>query len=511
LNKQYKSTLKHKVTGTLIFSCILLPLVYTSCHKPDSVPPVVKKLDESVYLHNKNELNYTATLSNVNSAKLVVNKDGVLVFSEDISDVAASGPDYQMTFKYVKDDPTMKNITKGKYEFILNSDDPSDKLEKKSAIEIINYLPTANTAVLDNSKLNFMEAFETSLSIPKSIFIDDNPEDNPVSATSVKSIDGKTVPTLKITDTGYDLTVKAVSGSLGLYQLELDFGSVAGGLEKTILSGTIGKDTRIKFNPFIQPNDSTLNWYGSGDVDNNNTVDSQDLARLNNIINGTYSNPNDRRLMDRADVNGDGIVNSDDVKILSDKLNGVIADLPGYWNNLTPDQKESWRAKMFVIDKTNEHGWTSTYNCTIFTYQTIINFNGANSKDVSRLQAFYPFEVADNGRFNIPVEALLLYNYDISTGKVVESHAINVIFMGDNSDYNNILKIEPQNDRIDLQLGQGVLAPYGNNSKLDICGFPTLEENIGNLQVTKYITYTVSNNIPTVIYTNPLLVTQRGK
>jgi hypothetical protein len=44
-----------------------------------------------------------------------------------------------MTFKYVKDDPTMKNITKGKYEFILTSDDPSDKLVKKSTTEIINY------------------------------------------------------------------------------------------------------------------------------------------------------------------------------------------------------------------------------------------------------------------------------------------------------------------------------------------------------------------------------------
>jgi hypothetical protein len=33
---------------------------------------------------------------------IALNKDGALVFSEDISDVAASGPDYQMTFKYVK-------------------------------------------------------------------------------------------------------------------------------------------------------------------------------------------------------------------------------------------------------------------------------------------------------------------------------------------------------------------------------------------------------------------------
>jgi len=253
MNKLYKSTLKHKVTGTLIFSCMLLPLVYTSCHKPDPEPdPVVKTLDGSLSLQNKTELLYKATMSNVNSAVLKVNRDGVLIFSEDISDVAASGPDFQMTYKY-SDNP---KITKGKYEFILTSNDfSSDKLEKKSVTEIPNYLPTANTAVLDLNKLNFMEAFETTLSIPKSIFIDDNPEDNPVSATNVISDDGKTTSTLKTTETGYDLNVKAVSGSIGPYQLKLNFGSATGGLEKSILSGTIGKDTRIVINPLVYTDD----------------------------------------------------------------------------------------------------------------------------------------------------------------------------------------------------------------------------------------------------------------
>jgi hypothetical protein len=201
-------------------------------------------LDGALSLQNKTELLYKATLSNVNSAKLVVNKDGVLVFSEDISDAVS-----QMTFKYVKDDPTLKNITKGKYEFILTSDDPSDKLEKNSSVEIPNYLPTANTSTLDLNKLNFMEAFSTTLSIPKSIFMDDNPEDNPVSVTGVKSVDGKTTQTITTTSTGYNLNIKSANGTDGAYQLELDFGSTTGGLEKTILSGTIGKDTRIVINP----------------------------------------------------------------------------------------------------------------------------------------------------------------------------------------------------------------------------------------------------------------------
>ena len=164
MNNLNRSTPKRWSIGTIISPIMLLPLAFSSCHKPGPEPiPGVKKLDGSVYLQNKNELVYTATLSNVKSAKLVVNKDGALVFSEDISDVAASGPDYQMTFKYNKDDPTLKNITKGKYEFILTSDDfASDKLVNKSTTEIINYTPTANTTTLDQNKLNFNEPFETT-------------------------------------------------------------------------------------------------------------------------------------------------------------------------------------------------------------------------------------------------------------------------------------------------------------------------------------------------------------
>jgi hypothetical protein len=281
MNKLNRSTLKRWPIGTLIFSIMMLPLVFSSCHKAEPEPiPVVKKLDGSVYLQNKNELVYKATLSNVNSAKLVVNKDGALVFSEEISDVAANGPDYQMTFKYVKDDPTLKNFTKGKYEFVLTSDDfASDKLVNKSTVEEPNYLPTANTTTLDQNKLNFNEAFETTLSIPKTIFSDDNPEDNPISVTGVKSVDGKTTPTITTTSTGYDLNLKAVTGSTGAYQLELDFGSTTGGLEKTILSGTIGKDTRIVINPLVYTDDPSAPYNSMNREAKNNYLLEQLLLR----------------------------------------------------------------------------------------------------------------------------------------------------------------------------------------------------------------------------------------
>lgn len=59
-------------------------------------------------------------------------------------------------------------------------------------------------------------------------------------------------------------------------------------------------------NLFVQPNDSTLFWYGSGDVDGNNLVDLADYEAMNIIQN------------DMADIDGDGIPSTDIDKRLSE-------------------------------------------------------------------------------------------------------------------------------------------------------------------------------------------------
>lgn len=37
-------------------------------------------------------------------------------------------------------------------------------------------------------------------------------------------------------------------------------------------------------NPFVQPNDTTLNWYGSGDANGDDTLTSADLTRMREVI-----------------------------------------------------------------------------------------------------------------------------------------------------------------------------------------------------------------------------------
>jgi hypothetical protein len=409
MNKLSRSRFKRWSIGTIIFPIMLLLLALSRCHKiPDEpVPPVVKKLDGSVYLQNKNELVYTATLSNVNSAKLVVNKDGALVFSEDIS-----GPNLQTTFKYVKDDPTLKNFTKGKYEFVLTSDDfASDKLVNRSSTEIINYLPTANTTTLDQNKLNFNVPFETTLSIPKTIFSDDNPEDNPVSVTGVKSIDGKTTPTITTTPTGYDLNVKAVTGNTGAYQLELDFGSTTGGLEKTILSGTIGKDTRIVINPLVYTDDLNAPY--------NSKTTKADRDAI--ILEALLQNPGNNVPYSRDYYN----CNSYQLQLFMDskQTKNKIRALPTYgkywlYNNSTST----------VIDSIYANGGTWAY---VGTVEVPILMLSLNDKTHS----------PPDNPFGHSINAVL-------TGRDKDKSTGNILTL-----FTNYTPIEPQTDAINMALG----------------------------------------------------------
>ena len=57
---------------------------------------------------------------------------------------------------------------------------------------------------------------------------------------------------------------------------------------------------RIIIDNFSQPNDTTLNYYGSGDVFLDNKIDSLDTYRLDSLINDTFTGPLDDRLLDRG-------------------------------------------------------------------------------------------------------------------------------------------------------------------------------------------------------------------
>ncbi len=441
-------------------------------------------LEQSVSLFEDVKIKYTATLSRVDKAELKVNREGVLLLTEEVKDVNASGIDYSKTFSNA-----LNGITKGDYEFILKS----ENLEKKNSVIVPNYNPTSNIA---NIKIDLDEESDITTTLPTPL--DKNPEDNPVPIKSAKSLDGKTELTLN----GYELKIKALPNYIGAYQVEIEYGSTAGGLEKAVLQGQIIEDTRIEINPFIQPNDSTLNWYGSGDVNNDNIVNGQDLTMLNEIIAGTYSNPSDTRLKDRADVNGDEIINSQDRQLLENKLNGSLSYLPGEWNKLkTREEREDWLEKMLAIDLVSEISPFPGWACLQYSDQTYINFHGvASSTDISKFLEVYPYDFSNNGRFNMPLYEAITSDYD-SEGNLIGGHAMNTIILGDYAlGWNSLCNIEPQFDQINIQPGEAYL--IGINSKFYIRGHPP---------IVYYIQYNIKDKIPTFIRTNPniKIITQR--
>lgn len=188
-------------------------------------------------------------------------------------------------------------------------------------------------------------------------------------------------------------------------------------------------------NPFSQPNvheylgRGKLDWYGSGDVNNDGKVDSSDVA----IINSGAVPDSD---LDRADVNGDGVVNSTDATTIQNYLNGTISYLPGYWNKLkTRDERVSWLEKMIDIDKfwsqtpslKADSGWI----CADIALQEQINFGGVSNiyNPVNQIKTYSGKNFFKNhvARFNIPVYLI----GTISGANNDSPHEINGALVGD--------------------------------------------------------------------------------
>jgi len=197
--------------------------------------------------------------------------------------------------------------------------------------------------------------------------------------------------------------------------------------------------------PFIQPNHSDLNWYGSGDVNNDNTINWDDASKMESIINGSYVpnlNSNDvgeYRTLDRADINGNGTVDYNDKEILEDKLNGLRNYLPGEWDKLgSKSEREEWLQKMLEIDKTDTLDYIGGERvCTDFASQTALNFHGHPELGYNKEKG-----LKDNGRFNIP---MMYVSLALGGGL---GHAINTTITGDNlKDFWDGYYSEPQNDQ----------------------------------------------------------------
>lgn len=199
-----------------------------------------------------------------------------------------------------------------------------------------------------------------------------------------------------------------------------------------------------RLNTFSQPNiqmsegKNKLDFYGSGDVNNNDTINFEDanLIREGNQT-GNY----------RADVDGNGTVNELDAEIIDDYVSGISSKLPSDWNNLNRDEKKDWFTKMLAIDKTDENPYVvGGYECGEFSTQNQINFFGIENFVNWKNYTFFTGKGANNSFFNIPV-----YNaFTMTTsmyGSSSVAHSINAVLIGEDPlNFNDWYFYESQND-----------------------------------------------------------------
>jgi len=279
-------------------------------------------------------------------------------------------------------------------------------------------------------------------------------------------------------------------------------------LVKNILPVNIIESARINYT--VQPDiESNKNWYGSGDADNDNLpLNENDLIRLSQVANGTYTNPDDKRLIDRCDINGDNCVNFKDVEILRERLNGSRPYLPGEWNQLqTREEQMDWAKKMLAIDLTNLSVFPGG-DCNQYSDQIYINFHGVSVTDIPMFLEVYPYDFTNNGRFNLPLFEIITAEYD-STGKFIYGHALNTFIFGNPSSSGSLCPIEPQNDSINIKFGEDPL--LGINSKVFIRGTPVLGtikyiDGKRDISMNWYVKQDIRNNIPTYTWINPDLI-----
>ena len=243
---------------------------------------------------------------------------------------------------------------------------------------------------------------------------------------------------------------------------------------------------RVIIDNFSQPNDTTLNYYGSGDINKDNTITWQDASRLDSLIQGTFTDPLDDRLTDRADINGDGVKDNQDKQTLGNYLNQNINYLPSNWNKSNTVEKTSWFEKIIKIDKTDTISLSE--GCDHFAIPLAINFNG-----FSCLEGVDPtdfeWEFSKTGRFNMPIY------YVTTTTTLGKRHAVNGgLLIGKKPfDFYSWKFTEPSNDD-DINAGDWNMAKdnYVKINKLNI-------NKDGTYNALPIITwYLDENGIPTI-------------
>ena len=181
-------------------------------------------------------------------------------------------------------------------------------------------------------------------------------------------------------------------------------------------------------NPFWQPV-STTDYYGSGDVDLDGNITAKDAE----IIRLSSKNVSPASI--RADVDGNGTVDENDVALLESALAGAI--LPGWWNQLSSaTARKDWLERMLALDLTDGHPYSASWlQCVGFATQVFLNFASYNG------DLFTSEFGAPQTKFNLPV-------YCVSILSAQSGHAVNAVLIGeDPRRYEHWFVFDPQNDR----------------------------------------------------------------
>ncbi len=204
----------------------------------------------------------------------------------------------------------------------------------------------------------------------------------------------------------------------------------------SMLFGDLNAQTRadtITVNPHVQLNDTALDYYGSGDVNNDNSIHWDDLDEMDFLI-GQWENDNYR-----ADVNGNGRIDFMDKILLKNYLENPSGYLPAHWNKTLRNERIDWANKMAAIDKTDELPYiTDSWMCGDFAAQFSLNMRGVEG--TLPLQSKY--DLTQIGRYNVPFcnVSLISYPHDFY-------HGIVAVLVGNNAEnYDDWYFIEPQND-----------------------------------------------------------------
>ncbi|NCN86672.1 T9SS type A sorting domain-containing protein [archaeon] len=256
-------------------------------------------------------------------------------------------------------------------------------------------------------------------------------------------------------------------------------------------------EIKAAMNFYSQPNlhivngKDSLEYYGSGDVNLDKSVNYLDAEAIRN---GTHNVI--------ADVKGDSIQGDEaDAQMIENYLAGNISYLPGKdYNHLNRSEKIEWIKKMLRIDDSNRM-YVPGEVCADFVTRANYHFRGGgDSEGIDDPNiAFNPDAV---GRFNIPAFYGSTIRQSATTGETY-GHALLVFFVGEEEMYSGtptkledyvafdiqnrdgdleVEEIQPGSLRMRDYLGIQVITKFNNYLPLEILRFD-FPDNDGNYMV----------------------------